>query len=378
MFSIYLSPPHLTGFEKNYIEEALQSNWVSPYGNNIDAFEKELEDYLDIPYAALITSATAGLHLALVILGVERNDIVLVPTFTFAACVNPIIYVGAEPVFLDSEMDTWNIDPVILRSAIEDLVKKQRKPKALILVHSYGVPAKITEILSICHEFGILVIEDAADALGASYQSQKLGTFGDIGVISFNGNKIITTSGGGVLVSKNKEYVEKAKYLSNQAKENLPYYHHEEVGYNYRMSNILAGIGRAQLQVIEERVEARRRNYNYYKKAFSSFEGSGLFSQDELLNAYSNRWLSTFFLGNNALSEVYSKLKSAHIESRFLWKPMHLQPAFLRYKKFLNGNAVKLFEGGICLPSGSQLQQSQLQEIAEITCTVLTSVDAQV
>ena len=376
MFSIYLSPPHLTGFEKHFIEEALQSNWVSPYGNNIDAFEKELEEYLDIPYAALITSATAGLHLALVILGVERNDIVLVPTFTFAACVNPIIYVGAEPVFLDSEMDTWNIDPVVLRSAIEDLIRQQRKPKALILVHSYGVPAKITEILSICREFGILVIEDAADALGATYKTQKLGTFGDIGVLSFNGNKIITTSGGGVLVSNNKEYVERAKYLSNQAKENLPYYHHETVGYNYRMSNILAGIGRAQLQVIDERVEARRNNYEYYKKAFSNMEGWNVFSQKELLNSYSNRWLSTFYLGEKAIAEVHHNLKVLHIESRFLWKPMHLQPAFLRYKKYLNGNASKLFKGGICLPSGSQLQDSQLKDISKIVADTLISVSA--
>jgi dTDP-4-amino-4,6-dideoxygalactose transaminase len=371
LYSIYLSPPHLTGFEKNYIEEALQSNWVSPYGNNIDAFEKELEEYLDIPYAALITSATAGLHLALVILGVSRNDIVLVPTFTFAACVNPIIYVGAEPVFLDSEMDTWNLDPLILRASIEDLVKQGRKPKALILVHSYGVPAKITEIISICREFGILVIEDAADALGATYQSQKLGTFGDIGVISFNGNKIITTSGGGVLVSKNKEYVERAKYLGNQAKANLPYYHHEEVGYNYRMSNILAGIGRAQLQVIDERVVARRENYEFYKGQFEIIYPSHTFSQKEMLNAYSNRWLSTFHLGKDINLEVHNSLKSAHIESRFLWKPMHLQPAFLRYKKFLNGNAATLFEAGICLPSGSQLNSSQKKEIAAIIGKVL-------
>ena len=366
MFSIYLSPPHLTGFEKNYIEEALQSNWVSPYGNNIDAFEKELEEYIDIPYAALITSATAGLHLALVILGVERNDIVLVPTFTFAACVNPIIYVGAEPVFIDSEMDTWNIDPLTLRSAIEDLVKQGRKPKALILVHSYGVPAKITEILSICNEFEILAIEDAADALGATYKSRKLGTFGDIGVVSFNGNKIITTSGGGVLVSKNKEYVERAKYLSNQAKENLPYYHHEAVGYNYRMSNILAGIGRAQLQVIDKRVKSRRNNYEFYKNNLAGIEGQNVFSQKELLNAYSNRWLSTFYFGENAMGEIHNKLSAAHIESRFLWKPMHLQPAFLRYKKYLNGNAAMLFEGGLCLPSGSQLEPSQLQIISGI------------
>ncbi len=374
MFSIYLSPPHLTGFEKKFIDEALQSNWVSPYGNNIDGFEKELEEYLDIPYSALITSATAGIHLALVILGIEKKDIVLVPTFTFAACVNPILYVGAEPVFLDSELDTWNLDPVILRTAIEDLIRKQRKPKALILVHSYGVPAKITEILSICREFEIKVIEDAADALGATYNSQKLGTFGDIGVISFNGNKIITTSGGGVIVSKNKDYVERAKYLSNQAKENLPYYHHEAVGYNYRMSNILAGIGRAQLQVIEERVIARRSNYERYAKLlFPSIETS-LFSQRELLNAYSNRWLSTFYLGKNAVVGIYNNLKAAHIESRFLWKPMHLQPAFLRFGKYLNGNSALLFEGGICLPSGSQLEATQIEHIASIVKKSLNEV----
>ncbi len=366
MFSIYLSPPHLTGFEKKFIDEALQSNWVSPYGSNIDGFEKELEEYLDIPYSALITSATAGIHLALAILGVERNDIVLVPTFTFAACVNPILYLGAEPVFLDSELDTWNIDPVILRTAIEDLIKQQRKPKVLILVHSYGVPAKITEILSICQEFDIKVVEDAADALGASYNAKKLGTFGDIGVISFNGNKIITTSGGGVLVSKHQEYVERAKYLSNQAKENLPYYHHEEVGYNYRMSNILAGIGRAQLKVIDERVLARRKNHSLYWQLLKPELRSNLFSQKELLNAYSNRWLSTFYLGKESVAEVYHSLKLEHIESRFLWKPMHLQPAFLRYKKYLNGNAAMLFEGGLCLPSGSQLNHLQIEQIVKI------------
>lgn len=375
MFSIYLSPPHLTGFEKKFIEEALQSNWVSPYGNNIDAFEKELEEYLDIPYAALVTSATAGIHLALVILGIEKNDIVLVPTFTFAACVNPIIYTGAEPVFLDSELDTWNLDPVLLRTAIEDLIQKKRKPKALVLVHSYGVPAKITEILSICKEFDIKVVEDAADALGATYNGQKLGTFGDIGIISFNGNKIITTSGGGVLVSKNKEYVERAKYLSNQAKENLPYYHHEAVGFNYRMSNVLAGIGRAQLKVIDERVNSRRNNYKQYKTLLTSNTIKNLLSQAELLNGFSNRWLSTFYLGENLVLPVHQALQEAHIESRFLWKPMHLQPAFLRYGKYLNGNAAKLFEGGICLPSGSQLTASQIENIAAIVCNSLAHVN---
>lgn len=375
MFSIYLSPPHLTGFEKKFIEEALQSNWVSPYGNNIDAFEKELEEYLDIPYAALVTSATAGIHLALVILGIEKNDIVLVPTFTFAACVNPIIYTGAEPVFLDSELDTWNLDPVLLRTAIEDLIQKNRKPKALVLVHSYGVPAKITEILSICKEFDIKVVEDAADALGATYNGQKLGTFGDIGIISFNGNKIITTSGGGVLVSKKKEYVERAKYLSNQAKENLPYYHHEAVGYNYRMSNVLAGIGRAQLKVIDERVASRRSNYQQYKSLLTSDIIKDIQSQTELLNGFSNRWLSTFYLGENLVLPAHQALQTAHIESRFLWKPMHLQPAFLRYSKYLNGNAAKLFEGGICLPSGSQLSPSQIENITAIVRNSLAHVN---
>ncbi len=375
MFSIYLSPPHLTGFEKNYIEEALNSNWVSPYGNNIEVFEKELEEYLDIPYGALVTSATAGIHLALTILGIGKNDLVLVPTFTFAACVNPIIYVGAEPVFLDSELDTWNVDPVIFRMAIEDLITQQRKPKAFILVHSYGVPAKITELLSICREFDILVIEDAADALGATYNKKKLGTFGDIGIISFNGNKIITTSGGGFIVSNNKEYIEKAKYLSNQAKENLPYYHHEEVGYNYRMSNVLAGIGRAQLQVINERVYSRREIHKRYTEQLNPLKNSGLFTQMELLNAYSNRWLSTFYLGPDCVARVYNDLKSEHIESRFLWKPMHLQPAYLRYKKYLNGNAALLFEGGICLPSGSQLQADQIDKISDIVNTALLHVN---
>ncbi len=375
MFSIYLSPPHLTGFENKFIEEALQSNWVSPYGNNIDAFEKELEEYLDIPYAALVTSATAGIHLALVILGIEKNDIVLVPTFTFAACVNPIIYTSAEPVFLDSELDTWNLDPVLLRTAIEDLIQKKRKPKALVLVHSYGVPAKITEILSICKEFDIKVVEDAADALGATYNGQKLGTFGDIGIISFNGNKIITTSGGGVLVSKNKEYVERAKYLSNQAKENLPYYHHEAVGFNYRMSNVLAGIGRAQLKVIDERVNSRRNNYQQYKTLLSSNTIKDIQSQTELLNGFSNRWLSTFYLGENLVLPAHQALQEAHIESRFLWKPMHLQPAFLRYGKYLNGNAAKLFEGGICLPSGSQLTATQIENIAAIVRNSLAHVN---
>ncbi len=372
MYSIYLSPPHLTGFEKNFIDEALSSNWVSPYGNNIDAFEKELEEYLDIPYACLVASATAGIHLALDILDVGRNDVVLVPTFSFAACVNPVLYRGALPVFIDSEADTWNMDPVMLRTAIEELIRKEQKPKALILVHSYGIPAKVTEIISICREFDILVIEDAADALGSSYKDKKLGTLGDIGVISFNGNKIITTSGGGVLVSAHKEYVERAKYLSNQAKENLPYYHHEAVGYNYRMSNILAGIGRAQLQVADTRVQQRRENFRFYSTAFKEQINPAPTTQQELINAFSNRWLSTFYFGKDLAPVIYKALLEQNIESRFLWKPLHLQPAYVKYNRFLNGTAASLFEGGLCLPSGSQLRPEQLQLICSIINETVT------
>lgn len=352
-----------------YIQEAFDTNWISPFGNNVDAFEKELEDLLDIPYATLTTSATAALHLAMVVLNVMPGDLVLVPTLTFAGCVNPVVYQGATPVFVDSEPETWNINPSLLREAIENCIKKGKKPKALIMVHIYGVPAKVTEILSICSEFEIPIVEDAADALGSSYSGKKLGTFGTIGVISFNGNKIITTSGGGVFVSNQKEFVERAAFLGNQAKDDAPHYQHSTIGYNYRMSNVLAGIGRGQLEVLADRVKSRRRVFEFYQQALKNIPGFS--SQAELLNGFANRWLSAFKFDEGLASKMIAALSEKNIECRPIWKPMHMQPVFSSSPGYIDGTAERIFNTGLCLPSGSLLPVNDQEMICEIIYKVV-------
>ena len=361
---IWLSTPHMGGEEMKFIQEAFDTNWVSPVGPNINAFEEELAAYNGIAYCAALSSGTAAIHLALIILKVERGDEVICSTFTFSGSCNPIVYQGATPVFIDSEAETWNMDPELLKEAIEDRIRKTgKKPKAIILVHLYGMPAKIEEIMSIAREYEIPVIEDAAEALGSSYKGKKLGTFGDLGIYSFNGNKIITTSGGGALVSSNKQWIDKAKFLATQARDPAPHYQHSEIGYNYRLSNICAGIGRGQLRVLDERVRQRRENFSFYKKELGNLLGIRFCNEPK--DAFSNRWLTTILIDptqfGKTREEVRSFLEGENIETRPLWKPMHLQPVFNMALVYTKGVADGLFDQGLCLPSGSILSAEELR-----------------
>jgi dTDP-4-amino-4,6-dideoxygalactose transaminase len=354
---VWLSSPHMGGKEKEFIQEAFDTNWVSPAGPHITAFENELGKYLGDRSVAALSSGTSAIHLALIILGVRKDDEVICASFTFSGSCNPIAYQGATPVFVDSEADTWNMDPDLLKEAIEDRIRRTgKKPKAIIVVHLYGMPAKMDEILSISQQYEIPVIEDAAEALGSLYKSKMCGTFGDVGILSFNGNKIITTSGGGALVSKNTTWIEKARFLSTQARDVAPHYQHSEIGYNYRLSNICAGIGRGQLIVLPERVAQRRAVFERYHKDLSSISGISFSSEPK--NFYSNRWLTTIVLKNEAIREkIRVTLEEENIESRPLWKPMHLQPVFKSCPVYVNGVSESLFNKGLCLPSGSNLSE---------------------
>ena len=364
---IWLSPPHMGGNELKYVHEAFDTNWVSPAGPNITAFENELAAYLGqgVSVAAL-SSGTAAIHLALIILGVKHGDEVICSAFTFSGSCNPIVYQGATPVFVDSETETWNMDPTLLQKAIEDRIQKTgKKPKAIIVVDLYGMPAKLDEILAIARKFEIPVIEDAAEALGSTYKGRKCGSFGDFGILSFNGNKIITTSGGGALVSKNKGWIEKAKFLATQARDPAPHYQHSEIGYNYRLSNICAGIGRGQLEVIEDRVRQKRAIFDLYK---GHLEGNGIAFLPEPVGHYSNRWLTTVLFeehGNLNPEQVRLALEAENIESRPMWKPMHVQPVFEKYPFYGNGSAERLFVKGLCLASGSSMKREDQNRINE-------------
>ena len=361
---IYLSPPHMGGEELNYIHQAFDTNWVSPTGPHIDTFEKELATYNGMEYCAALSSGTAAIHLALVILGIKQGDEVICSTFTFSGSCNPIAYVGATPVFVDSELETWNMDPALLEEAILDRIRKGKKPKAIILVHLYGMPAKLNELMAISRKYEIPVIEDAAEALGSTYFGQKAGTFGDFGIYSFNGNKIITTSGGGALVSKNENWIKRARFLATQARDAAPHYQHSEIGYNYRLSNISAGIGLGQLKVLDERVRQRRANFEFYHAALAHLPG--LTFQPEMAGSFSNRWLTTFLIdpsrsGGVTREDIRLALEKENIESRPLWKPMHLQPIFQQFPNYGGGVSEKLFEQGLCLPSGSALKEDELR-----------------
>ena len=354
---IWLSSPHMSGNEMKYIDEAFKTNWIAPLGPHVSAFENELANYLHVKHVAALSSGSAAIHLALIILGIKSEDEVLVSSFTFSATVNPIVYQGAVPVLIDSEEDTWNMSPELLEEAIKDRLSKGKKPKAIILVHLYGMPARIDEIMSIANNYEIPVIEDAAEALGSKYNGKPLGAFGDISILSFNGNKIITTSGGGALLSNNEEYVKQARFLSTQARDNAPYYQHSQIGYNYRLSNVLAGIGRGQLEVIDERIQQRRSNYDFYYKSLNGI--SGISFQKENEKNFSNRWLTTILVdsiktGGVSNIDIRLFLEKNNIESRPLWKPMHLQPIFRKYPSYANGVSEKLFDIGLCLPSQEQ------------------------
>ncbi len=358
MERVWLSSPHMGTKEFEYVADAFSTNWVAPLGPNVDAFENQLTEYLGVTGAVTLSSGTAAIHLALKILGVGSGDIVLCQSFTFAASAFPISYCDAIPVFIDSEQETWNMDPLLLEIAIKDAIAKGKKPAAILLVHLYGMPAKMTPILSIATQYEIPVIEDAAEALGSFYEHKACGSFGEIGILSFNGNKIITTSGGGALVSNKEAILQRVRYLSAQAKEPAPYYLHKEIGYNYRMSNICAGIGRGQMEVLPERINRRREIFDSYKKEFSSIEGIQFLEEPQ--GSFSNRWLTTVLFdhqifGKNKNEEVRVSLEKQHIESRPLWKPLHQQPVFEACKSYLNGVSDELFANGLCLPSGSNM-----------------------
>ena len=363
---IYLSSPHMSGGEMKYIDEAFTQNWIAPLGPNVDALEKSIAQYCGIRHAAVLSSGTAAIHLALIVLGVERGDEVIASSFTFSATINPIIYQGAIPVLVDSEPDTWNMDPDLLETAITDRVKKGKLPKAIIPVHLYGMPANMKKIMNIADRYEIPVIEDAAEALGSRFMEKPLGSFGKMAVLSFNGNKIITTSGGGALISNDKSLIEMARFFATQAREKEPHYQHNQIGYNYRMSNILAGIGRGQLEVIEDRIKRRRDTFFFYKKNLVRYEGIKFLEEPDDLY-YSNHWLSTILLDpvkTGTTREVLQKnLEKDNIESRPLWKPMHLQPVFSSCAAYINGVSDKLFNNGLCLPSGSNMSDDDRMRV---------------
>ncbi len=364
MNKILLSSPHMSENSMKYLKEAFNTNWVAPAGPHIDLFEQKISNISAGHNVAVLSSGTSAIHLALIILKIQKDDIVLCSSFTFAASANPIIYQGATPIFIDSEKETWNMDPDLLEQAILDQIKINKKPKAIILVHLYGFPSKMNEILDIARKYEIPVIEDAAEALGSKYHGNPMGTLGDFGVYSFNGNKIITTSSGGALLSKNKDNIKKAKFLSTQAKDNFPHYEHSEIGYNYRMSNICAAIGIGQLEVLEERVLRRRYNYEFYKNNLSNNPNISFLK--DIDGFYSNRWLTTITINKNSKinrEDIRLELLKKNIETRPLWKPMHLQPIFNKYISYKNGVSEDLFERGLCLPSGSIISDNDLQRV---------------
>jgi dTDP-4-amino-4,6-dideoxygalactose transaminase len=369
---IYLSPPHMGGDELKYIHEAFDQNWIAPVGPNVDQFEKELAAYLGVSHVAVLASGTAALHLALINLGVQTGDEVIVSSLTFSATVNPIIYQNANPVFVDSEKETWNMCPVLLKKAIEERISLGKKPKAIVPVHLYGIPAKIDEMMAVANEFEIPVIEDAAESLGATFDGKHTGTFGAMGVLSFNGNKIITTSGGGALISDNEQFIKHARFLSTQARDNFPYYHHTHIGFNYRMSNIVAGIGRGQLNVIDERVAAKRVIFDFYKSMFEDISGVTFIHETE--GSFSSRWLSCILIDKNMTGGktpegLIAAFESDNIESRHIWKPMHLQPVFEKFPAYSNGNAELIFQQGVCLPSGTAMSDEELNRISRVVKT---------
>lgn len=367
---IWLSPPHLSGKEVEFIKDAFEKNWVTSLGDNINEFEFSLQLFLkNNCNVCVLNSATSAIHLSLIMLGVTIGDEVITSTFSFVASANPITYCGAIPVFIDSEKETWNICPIALEEAIEDRISKGKKPKAIIVVHLYGMPAKMDEITAIAEKYEIPIIEDAAEALGSNYKGRACGTFGRFGILSFNGNKIITTSGGGALVCHNQEDKDKAVFLSTQARDNAAHYQHSHIGYNYRMSNIVAGIGRGQMEVLNDRVEARRKMHDFYVDVFKDIEGVNVFSEPNEYY-YSNHWLSTIVIDEKIAGKNREDLRLAfledNIESRPLWKPMHLQPVFADAPYYGANVAEKLFDDGLCLPSGSNLSDNDRMRIQRV------------
>ncbi|MDO5638035.1 MAG: aminotransferase class I/II-fold pyridoxal phosphate-dependent enzyme [Myroides sp.] len=366
---IWLSSPHMGGTELKYIHEAFDANWVAPLGPNVNGFEDDIRTYLkQDAYIAALSAGTAALHLALIECGVTHGDEVICQSMTFSASANPIAYQGATPVFVDSEPDTWNICPVALEEAIKDRIAKGKTPKAIIAVHLYGMPYKVKEVHAVADKYNIPVIEDAAEALGSTYKGQAAGTFGRFAALSFNGNKIITTSGGGALVCQSQEDKDKAVFLATQARDNAPHYQHSHIGYNYRMSNITAGIGRGQMEVLDDRVAARRKMNAFYQELFKDINGITVFTEPND-DFYSNHWLSAILIDPTIAGKTREDLRLAfledNIESRPLWKPMHLQPVFADAPYYGGNVAEGLFENGLCLPSGSNLTDEDRERIAK-------------
>lgn len=365
---IYLSPPHLCGQEEVFVQDAFASNWVAPLGPHVDAFEQELIQYTGTAACTALSSGTAALHLALILADVGPGDRVICPSFTFSASANPITYLGAEPVFVDSETLTWNMDPALCEEAIQWCIREGRAPKAIIVVHLYGMPAQMDAFLALAERYHIPLIEDAAESLGSYYREKLTGTWGDFGVFSFNGNKIITTSGGGALAGKDAAAIAQAKFLATQARDPAPHYQHSTIGYNYRMSNICAAIGRGQMTVLDERVQARRRVYDHYRNALAEVPGFTFLPEPP--GHFSNRWLTTLLIdpavARTDTDTIRLRLAAAGIEARPLWKPMHLQPVFSRARAFVNGHSERFFQQGICLPSGSALSTAQQDEVIDL------------
>lgn len=356
------------GKEQEFVKDVFDTNWIAPLGPHVDGFEKDLCAYTGVNNAAALSSGTAAIHLALIMLGVQRGDYVLCQSFTFSGSANPIAYLGAIPVFIDSEPDTWNMCPQHLEMAIKDLHQKGIKPKAVIPVHLYGMPAKINQIITVAKQYQIPVIEDAAESLGSTINGKACGTFGDIGILSFNGNKIITTSGGGALISNNEADVTKARFLATQARDAAPHYQHSQIGYNYRMSNVCAAIGRGQMLVLPERIKQRRANHAWYKEAFKNITGIKFLAEPS--GTFCNRWLTCILVDPNKTEgitreDIRLTLEKENIESRPLWKPMHLQPVFANAPFYGDGTSDKLFEYGLCLPSGSNLTDIDLKRVTE-------------
>ena len=367
---IYLSSPHMGGTENKYVQEAFDTNWIAPLGPNVNGFENSLENYLEKNcYVATLSSGTAALHLALILLGVKRGDEVICQTMTFSASANPIVYLGATPVFIDSELDTWNLCPNYLEEAIKDRINKGKKPKAIIAVHLYGMPYKVDEIKLVAEKYEIPIIEDSAEALGSSYKSKKCGTFGDLSILSFNGNKIITTSGGGALVTKKVELKEKAIFLATQARDDAPHYQHSEIGYNYRLSNICAGIGIGQMEVLDKHVALRRQMNQFYVNLFKYTEGVYVFKESSS-DFESNHWLTCITIDEPksgfSSEDIRIALQKDNIESRPLWKPMHLQPIFKNASYYGGSVSEELFKKGLCLPSGSNLNSLEKERITKV------------
>lgn len=367
---IWLSSPHMGGGEMKYVQEAFDQNWVAPLGKNVDEFENAIQEFIEEDkFVAALSSGTAALHLALIQLGVGYGDEVICQSFTFSASANPIKYLGANPVFVDSDPINWNMSPFFLEEAIKDRISKNKKPKAVIIVHLYGMPALMDEITAICSKYEIPLIEDSAEALGSTYKNKKCGTFGDFAILSFNGNKIITTSGGGALVGPTKETKEKTIFLSTQARDNAPHYQHSEIGYNYRLSNICAGIGRGQMEVLSDRIQQRRAVNDFYKDVFSNIDAVNLFSEASS-DFFSNHWLSSITIDKKVTTRTNQELMAAfaeeNIETRPLWKPMHLQPVFNDCQYYGETVSEELFTAGLCLPSGSNITNDDKNRIYEV------------